>query len=723
MLLECRSRLCSGNRYIFYKILNINSFNDKNNLKCLQYSTTYAYKKSDKADDNDKQIEDKVIYNSVIKKLGFIPNKRKEWKDLKKLQTLAENPLPVSLKYLMEEVTENNEDRPNDHSVHTHHVNLPYSIKISAASNGSEHLSEESSSTDCVINEPGSRSSLKSEESHVDELIGDNTQVLRVNKDWMKDYETYKEAEHDEDEIPSWKTNYGTSDPNIPVSDVPCGGCGALLHCQDPAIPGYLPKELFGDVSDTELRAVTCQRCHFLKHYNTALTVSVDPEEYPKLLSTIKNKKALVILMVDMTDFPCSIWPGIMDIIGSNRPVFVVGNKIDLLQGDSRGWLERAKNSLAKSLPPNINVKHLALISAKSGFGVEELINKLHNVWEYRGDVYLVGCTNVGKSTLFNTLLQSDYCKVKAGDLLQRATISPWPGTTLNLLKFPILRPSGWRLYLRTQRLMQEQMLRENERELRLLQRKMKSTNTENTQLTGHVKRTFRTDPRKNKTSDQFSVPNIHMLKHLKADGSGLNPNDPDFQHSRWVYDTPGVVHSGQIIDLLTTEELVNSLPKDVILPRTFQVRPRQSLFIGGIARLDYIDGQDKVKMTVFAAKTLPVTICERDDAETIYSHYVGTHVLRVPFGNEIRLEKWPGLTSADEFSIKGVSWEESCVDVVLSSAGWIAVTPDRDLICRFQAWTPYGRGIYIRIPPVLPFAVARRGERVPKTPAYKVKH
>jgi ribosome biogenesis GTPase A len=51
------------------------------------------------------------------------------------------------------------------------------------------------------------------------------------------------------------------------------------------------------------------------------------------------------------------------------------------------------------------------------------------------GDVYLLGCTNVGKSTLFNALLQSDYCKVKAVDLIQRATTSPWPGTTLNLLK------------------------------------------------------------------------------------------------------------------------------------------------------------------------------------------------------------------------------------------------------------------------------------------------
>jgi ribosome biogenesis GTPase A len=54
------------------------------------------------------------------------------------------------------------------------------------------------------------------------------------------------------------------------------------------------------------------------------------------------------------------------------------------------------------------------------------------------GDVYILGCTNVGKSTLFNALLQSDYCKVKAVDLIQRATTSLWPGTTINLLKVTV---------------------------------------------------------------------------------------------------------------------------------------------------------------------------------------------------------------------------------------------------------------------------------------------
>ena len=88
----------------------------------------------------------------------------------------------------------------------------------------------------------------------------------------------------------------------------------------------------------------------------------------------------------------------------------------------------------------------------------------------FSGDVYLIGCTNVGKSSLFNTLIQSDYCKVKAIDLIQRATTSPWPGTTLNLLKFPITNPSPWRLFERTMRLQAERDSSREEQRLRIHQ-------------------------------------------------------------------------------------------------------------------------------------------------------------------------------------------------------------------------------------------------------------
>ena len=40
----------------------------------------------------------------------------------------------------------------------------------------------------------------------------------------------------------------------------------------------------------------------------------------------------------------------------------------------------------------------------------------------------MVGSTNVGKSTLFNALLMSDYCKSVARGFINRATVSVWPG-------------------------------------------------------------------------------------------------------------------------------------------------------------------------------------------------------------------------------------------------------------------------------------------------------
>lgn len=68
---------------------------------------------------------------------------------------------------------------------------------------------------------------------------------------------------------------------------------------------------------------------------------------------------------------------------------------------------------------------------------------------------------------MFNTLLNSDYCKVKAIDLVQCATVSTWPGTTLNLLKFPILNPNMKKQAIRTQRLIKEKFYRMQESKYR----------------------------------------------------------------------------------------------------------------------------------------------------------------------------------------------------------------------------------------------------------------
>lgn len=89
-----------------------------------------------------------------------------------------------------------------------------------------------------------------------------------------------------------------------------------FLCLQDTAIPGYLPSELFKQQDKASLRAVVCQRCHLMRFYDVALNVIVSPDDYPKLMTHLKQKVSLIILMVDILDFPCSIWPGIMNIVG-----------------------------------------------------------------------------------------------------------------------------------------------------------------------------------------------------------------------------------------------------------------------------------------------------------------------------------------------------------------------------------------------------------------------
>ena len=67
------------------------------------------------------------------------------------------------------------------------------------------------------------------------------------------------------------------------------------------------------------------------------------------------------------------------------------------------------------------------------GFLVNKINVNMINMFcfVFTGHVYVVGCTNVGKSTLFNSLLSSDYCKETAREYINRATISNWPGKVL----------------------------------------------------------------------------------------------------------------------------------------------------------------------------------------------------------------------------------------------------------------------------------------------------
>ena len=199
-----------------------------------------------------------------------------------------------------------------------------------------------------------------------------------------------EETEEQEEANAKEESYSGVPDPKVPISTTPCSGCGALLHCQDPGIPGYMPSQKYKATPKRKLREEICQRCFLMNRHNLALKASVAPEEYREIIAQIKQVRALVIVMVDVMDMPNSVFPNLSELIGKKRPLYIIGNKADLLPRDSPGYLKRIKDMLIQQceeagLTTSNYVKHVGLISAKTGYGVEELTTRLMQDWGRKG--------------------------------------------------------------------------------------------------------------------------------------------------------------------------------------------------------------------------------------------------------------------------------------------------------------------------------------------------
>lgn len=222
--------------------------------------------------------------------------------------------------------------------------------------------------------------------------------------------------------------------------------------------------------------------------------------------------------------------------------------------------------------------------------------------------------------------------------------------------------------------------------------------------------------------------------------------------NSKWFYDTPGVVQNDQIINLLTTDELLDVVPKKVLWPRVLKMKPGQSLLLAGLGRVDFVGGTDRLLLAVYASHRLPIVIVDTKKVDQVYRECLGSKLLCVPRGDAQRLDSWPALQrSENKISVSGYESDHKSVcgksnepnydyanyfydpkycwklflftDIVLSSAGWISVNLPRTETATFYAWTPECRGIYVRKPALLPYGLMEyQGERIERTPAYVVR-
>jgi len=339
---------------------------------------------------------------------------------------------------------------------------------------------------------------------------------------------------------------------------VHCIGCGAVIQTNLPDALGYTPKSIFNSSPETE--TVYCQRCFRLRHYNEIQDAFLEDDDFFRSLQEIRSQNALIVNVVDIFDFNGSIIPGLHRFVGNNS-VILVGNKIDVLPKSLKKtrlvqWMRERAHEVG------LRPIEVLLISAKKNRELDELLAAIEKCRQNR-DVYVVGVTNVGKSTLINAIVK------KTAGIQELITTSRFPGTTLDKIGIPL--------------------------------------------------------------------PGTAML-----------------------FDTPGIIHSGQMAHFLAKKDLKKITPNQEIKPKVYQLNAGQTLFFGGLARFDFILGE-KQGFIAYLANELIIHRTKLSNADNFYEKHLGGILQPVPLNEKIKFRRF-------EFSITEPT------DIVFAGLGWISV-------------------------------------------------
>lgn len=353
-----------------------------------------------------------------------------------------------------------------------------------------------------------------------------------------------------------------------------CIGCGSVIQTDAPGEIGYTPKSAL----EKGLAAgeVYCQRCFRLRHYNDIQDISLTDDDFLRLLNSIGETEALIVNVVDIFDFNGSLIPGLHRFVGDN-PVLLVGNKVDILPKSLKRsklihWMkEQAREAGLKPVD-------VCLTSAKRKHEMAELLEVIESHRNGR-DVIVVGVTNVGKSTLINSIIDT------VSGVRDVITTSQFPGTTLDKIEIPL-------------------------------------------------------------------------------------------EDGHYLIDTPGIIHRHQMAHYLGKKDMRIIAPTKEIKPKVYQLHSGQTLFLGGLARFDYLRGE-KSSFVAYVSNDVSIHRTKLANADAFYDKHVGG-LLQPP--REAERESFPELVRF-EFSIKEKT------DIVFAGLGWITVTEPGIV----AGWAPKG--------------------------------
>lgn len=299
--------------------------------------------------------------------------------------------------------------------------------------------------------------------------------------------------------------------------NIKCMGCGAIIQTVDENKQGFIDKKVLEKHNDE----FYCKRCFNLRHYSKNNRVDFDEAKLKEQIDIIKKDKGLICLVADSFDLEGTIHPKINELLETNN-ILLVLNKYDLFIKDLNlnKLIDYVRTYLKSN---NIKIKDLILVSAKRDLGIDELISKMNELRKGK-NVYFVGMSNVGKSTIINSIINK---YTGDNDVI---TVSNTINTTLANIYIPL-------------------------------------------------------------------------------------------DKSSYIVDTPGIINHNNLIYYLSEETLKKITPSNYIRPKTYQLDEKQSLFISGFLRFDYLSGE-KASFTCYFGDGNVIHRTKLENANNFYDNH-----------------------------------------------------------------------------------------------------
>ncbi|MDN6899637.1 ribosome biogenesis GTPase YqeH [Oenococcus sicerae] len=344
---------------------------------------------------------------------------------------------------------------------------------------------------------------------------------------------------------------------------ITCIGCGAQFQSEKAGVPGYLNQSKLHNYlaslnSIDDPIELLCERCFKLKNYNQIEPVAFDSAHFQQILSSIATKKALVLYIVDLFDVAGSMIDGLSRFIGQN-PVVLIGNKLDVLPKSVKknklaNWLRKqAKDQGVKAVKS-------VILSADKGDAGQILLDEIADYVDDYPEIFVVGVTNVGKSTLINQIIK----QVSGNGSV--ITTSRFPGTTLDKIEIPLTETSK-------------------------------------------------------------------------------------------IIDTPGIIHASQMTHFVDSKDFKYLLPNKEVKARTFQLISGQSIFLGGLGWIDFLNKQ-KISFTAYFDNKLDLHRTKSEKAAVFFKTQAGKIMQPVVLpGNEEMQSKEIKLSAGQDLAISGLGW------------------------------------------------------------------